>query len=62
MAAESPDAAGRTQGRTATPVSAGDVQRVVARALAQGTRRIRLTYGQRLAIVNDVPQTGGARV
>ena len=45
----------------ATPVSADDVKRVVGRALAEGTRRIRLTYGQRLAIVNAASHTGDAR-
>ncbi len=49
------------EGRIATPVSSDDVKRVVGRALAEGTRRIRLTYGQRLAIVNGAPHPGGAR-
>lgn len=47
---------------TVTPVSPDDVVRVVGRALSGGTRRIRLTYGQRLAIVNagPAPETAGA--
>jgi uncharacterized protein YbjT (DUF2867 family) len=45
-------------GRRVTPVSADDVTRVLARALAEGTR-IRLTAGQRLAILNRRP--GAAR-
>lgn len=39
-------------GREVTPVSADDVARVVARALAERGSRIRLTSGQRLAILN----------
>ncbi|MDQ2826247.1 MAG: hypothetical protein M3Y04_04720 [Actinomycetota bacterium] len=55
MAENSP---GWVDGHVAVPVSAEDVKRVVGRALAGGTRRIRLTYGQRLAIVN-APHPGG---
>ncbi len=36
----------------ATPVSGHDVARVVSRALAERPSRIRLTPGQRLAILN----------
>ena len=50
-----------TEGHIATPVSSDDVKRVVGRALAEGTRRIRLTYGQRLAIVNAASPTGDVR-
>lgn len=57
MAENSP---GPVDGHVATPVSAEDVKRVVSRALAGGTRRIRLTYGQRLAIVNAPHPAGGA--
>jgi hypothetical protein len=39
-------------GHRVTPVSADDVARVVTRALVEGTSRIRLTAGQRLAILN----------
>lgn len=46
------------ENRTATPVSPDDVVRVVGRALAEGGRRIRLTYGQRRAIVNAAPVEG----
>jgi len=52
----------RTSGSTATPVSAEDVTRVVSRALFGGTRRLRLTYGQRLAIVNAPRPAGAARI
>ncbi|HEX2046547.1 MAG TPA: hypothetical protein VHF27_02205 [Acidimicrobiales bacterium] len=38
--------------RQATPVSADDVARVVSRALAERPSRLRLTSGQRLAILN----------
>jgi hypothetical protein len=48
-------------GHRATPVSADDVARVVARALADGTSRIRLTSGQRRAILNSSTQSGAAR-
>ena len=49
------------EGHVATPVSTDDVKRVVGRALAEAGRRIRLTYGQRLAIVNASAPTGGPR-
>ena len=48
-------------GHRATPVSADDVARVVARALAEGRSRIRLTAGQRLAILNSSIRPGAAR-
>lgn len=44
-----------------TPVSADDVARVVARALAEGPWRLRLTAGQRLAILRASPRPGAAR-
>lgn len=47
-------------GYTATTVSTEDVTRVVARALSAGSRRIRLTYGQRLAIVHAPRPAAGA--
>jgi len=46
-------------GHQATPVSADDVVRVVSRALSEGTHRIRLTSGQRRAILH-VPLRPGA--
>lgn len=61
MADSSTDPASHPGARTATPVSVDDVRRVVGLALAGGTRRIRLTYGQRRAIVNKAPRTGGAQ-
>lgn len=45
----------------ATPVSADDVARVVSRALSEGTRRIRLTAGQRRAILHAPLRPGAAR-
>ncbi len=36
----------------ATPVSADDVARVISRALAERPSRLRLTSGQRRAILN----------
>ena len=45
----------------ATPVSADDVARVVSRALAERPSRIRLTAGQRLAILNGRLRPGPAR-
>jgi len=48
-------------GHRATPVSADDVVRVVSRALADGTRRIRLTSGQRRAILHAPIRPGAAR-
>lgn len=48
--------------RIVVPVSADDVKRVVARALALQSRRI-LTSGQRMAIVNSIiPRAGTATV
>ena len=45
-----------------TPVSADDVTRVVSRALSERARdRIRLTAGQRLAILNRRAGPGAAR-
>ncbi len=41
-----------SESHQATPVSADDVARVVSRALAERQSRIRLTSGQRLAILN----------
>ena len=45
----------------ATPLSADDVARVLSRALSEGTVRIRLTAGQRLAILNTRLGPGAAR-
>ncbi len=50
-----------TFGHTATPVSADDVVRVVSRALSQRTGRIRLTSGQRRAILHAPMRPGAAR-
>jgi hypothetical protein len=60
----SPDGGGSEggAGHTATPVSVEDVKRVVGRALSGGSSRIRLTYGQRLAIVNAPRPAGGTPV
>ncbi|MDQ3896235.1 MAG: hypothetical protein M3326_03110 [Actinomycetota bacterium] len=44
-----------------TPVSADDVARVVSRALADRPARIRLTAGQRLAILNRRLRPGATR-
>lgn len=46
----------RPVGRQVTPVLAEDVARVVSRALAERTWRIRLTAGQRRAILNPLPR------
>lgn len=59
---ESASETGSSAGRRATPVSADDVARVVSRALSQRTWRIRLTAGQRLAILNRRAGTGAAQV
>lgn len=49
-------------GHQATPVSADDIARVVNRALTERARaRIRLTAGQRLAILNRRVRPGPAR-
>jgi hypothetical protein len=45
----------------AVPVSADDVVRVVSRALSERTRRIRLTSGQRRAILHSPIRPGAAR-
>ena len=50
-----------SSGRRATPVSADDVARVVSRALSQRRWRIRLTAGQRVAILNRRDGAGAAR-
>lgn len=55
------DGAMNGSGRQATPVSADDVVRVVSRALSEGTRRIRLTSGQRRAILHAPLRPGAAR-
>ena len=55
-----PDSDG-SSGHRATPVSADDVVRVVSRALAGGGRRIRLTSGQRRAILEARLRPGAAR-
>ncbi len=41
-----------SENHQATPVSPDDVARVVRRALAERPSRLRLTSGQRLAILN----------
>jgi hypothetical protein len=46
--------------RHATPVSADDVARVVARAFSERTSRIRLTAGQRRAILKGPFRPGRA--
>jgi len=51
----------RSFGHRATPVSSDDVVRVVSRALSEGTRRIRLTSGQRRAILHAPVRPGAAR-
>lgn len=48
-------------GHRTTPVSADDVVRVVSRALIQRTGRIRLTAGQRRAILHAPMRPGAAR-
>ena len=47
--------------RRMTPVSAEDVARVVARALVEAPWRLRLTGGQRRAILRGRPRPGAAR-
>ncbi len=44
-----------------TPVSADDVARVVSRALSERRSRLRLTSGQRLAILRAPRRPGAAR-
>ena len=51
----------RSSDHQATPVSADDVARVVTRALSERTWRIRLTAGQRRAILNAALRPGAAR-
>ena len=48
-------------GRRATPVSRDDVARVVNQALSERTWRIRLTSGQRRAILDAGPRPVAAR-
>jgi hypothetical protein len=48
-------------GRQVTAVSADDVARVVTRALAERPWRLRLTSGQRLAILHAPRRPGAAR-
>jgi hypothetical protein len=51
----------RSSGREATVVSADDVARVVTRALSERPWRLRLTSGQRLAILHAPRRPGAAR-
>jgi hypothetical protein len=51
----------RSFGHRAMPVSADDVVRVISRALTEGTQRIRLTSGQRRAILHAPTRPGPAR-
>ena len=51
----------RFSGRQATAVSADDVARVVTRALSERPWRLRLTSGQRLAILHAPRRPGAAR-
>jgi hypothetical protein len=51
----------RSPGHEVTPVSADDVVRVVSRALAERPWRLRLTSGQRLAILHTPRRPGAAR-
>jgi len=53
--------AARSAGHSVTRVSTEDVVRVVSRALAERTWRIRLTSGQRRAILHPSLRPGGAR-
>lgn len=48
-------------GHEVTPVSADDVARVVGRALSERRWRLRLTSGQRLAILRAPRRPGAAR-
>lgn len=50
-----------SSGREVTPVSADDVARVVTRALAERPWRLRLTSGQRLAILHAPRRPSAAR-
>ena len=51
----------RSSGHQVTAVSADDVARVVTRALAERPWRLRLTSGQRLAILHAPRRPGPAR-
>ena len=51
----------RFSGRQVTAVSADDVARVVTRALSERPWRLRLTSGQRLAILHAPRRPGPAR-
>jgi hypothetical protein len=51
----------RFSDRQVTVVSADDVARVVTRALAERPWRLRLTSGQRLAILHAPRRPGAAR-
>lgn len=51
----------RSSGREVTAVSADDVARVVTRALTERPWRLRLTSGQRLAILHAPRRPGAAR-
>ena len=51
----------RSSDREATAVSADDVARVVTRALSERPWRLRLTSGQRLAILHTPRRPGAAR-
>lgn len=51
----------RSPAHQATPVSADDVVRVVSRALSERPWRLRLTSGQRLAILRSPRRPGAAR-
>ena len=50
-----------SEGHEVTPVSADDVARVLSRALAERPSRLRLTSGQRRAILNRRVRPGPAR-
>ena len=50
-----------SESHQAAPVSRHDVARVVSRALAEQPWRLRLTSGQRLAILNRRMRPGAAR-
>jgi hypothetical protein len=51
----------RSSEHQVTPVSADDVARVVTRALSERPWRLRLTSGQRLAILRAPRRPGPAR-
>ena len=51
----------RSSPRQVTPVSADDVARVVTRALSERPWRLRLTSGQRLAILHAPRRPAPAR-